>query len=629
MAADLRWKLLIVAVFAASGLRAQSILQRNVDVRASNVRLADALHLIAQDGRFKLSYNAALINADSIVDVATGTTTVELAMVQLLGKGRKLKESGEHLIILGPAQPKRKFVVTGSVVDATTGHAIARASVYEIDEHASALTDAHGSFSLEVTGRQERTALRISKVAFRDTVVFVVRSGRLDRIRLKALEELPKLNTRMPDVEELDLSRVLVRSSLSEQAANLGYAEERAWQVSLVPNIGTNGKVSGAMVNRASFNVIGGYARGLNGFELAGAFNVERRDVKGVQIAGLTNLVGGITNGVQIAGAANHTMRSFSGVQVAGLANVVWDTLTGVQVAGAVNMVKGGMLGTQVAGLMNVTTQNCEGAQISGGLNVTLGDVHRWQATGLLNYGRSVSGAQVAGAVNVSLDSVGGGQVAGLLNYTTDVSGGQVAGLLNVALRSVRGGQVGFVNVARKCEGGQLGFLNVSDTITGASIGFLSFAWHGYHRLDVTYDEVFPITATLRTGTHRFYISFSYSPEINGRWGFGYGAGTEIGWPGRHVLNVELHAEHINEGPIWLEAVNILGSFHLTYGLTIAERLVLSAGPSVNVLVSDWRDEETYAFLSEAAPRVQWEQVDEDVRSQGWLGFRAGVGLRF
>ncbi|MFZ1688796.1 MAG: STN and carboxypeptidase regulatory-like domain-containing protein [Flavobacteriales bacterium] len=616
-------------MFAAFGLQAQSILHRNVDVHASNVRLADALSLIAQDGNFKLSYNAAVINGDSIVDVNAGDVSVEKALGKLLSNGRSLKESGEHVIILGPRQGKKKFPITGSVVDAANGHAIAHASIYEVRERNAALTDANGAFTLEASGRQERTALRIARVAYQDTVVFVGHDGKLGRVRLRAKDVVPRMQTLRPGVEELDVSRVLVRGKQAELAENFDFGEERKWQLSLVPTIGTNGRASGAMVNKYSLNVIGGYARGMNGFELAGAFNMERRDVKGVQLAGLTNLVGGGTNGVQIAGAVNHTMSSLYGMQIAGFGNVVWDTLSGVQLAGAINVLKGGMLGTQISGLANVTTQGCDGAQFTGGVNVTLKDVHRWQVSGVLNYGRSVSGAQVSGGANVALDSVGGGQVSGLLNYAKDVDGGQVTGLLNVALRSVRGGQVGFVNVSRKCEGGQLGFLNISDTISGASIGFLSFAWHGYHRLDVAYDEVFPITATLRTGTHRFYNSFSYSPEINGRWGFGYGAGTEIGWPGKHVLNIELDAQHVNEDTVWLEAVNILSSLRLTYGFVIANRVVLSAGPSLHVLVSDWRDEETGAYLSQAAPRVQWEEADADTRRQGWIGFRVGLGVRF
>ncbi|QQR86430.1 MAG: hypothetical protein IPJ76_17880 [Flavobacteriales bacterium] len=621
--------MLVLLAFAVSSASAQGILKRTVDVRANNVRLADALHLVAQDGHFKLSYNAAVVNGDSIVDVATGVTTVEKALERLLGKDRTLKESGEHVIILGPRQGKKKFVVTGNVVDALTGHAVARASVYEVRERASALTDGRGTFALEASGRQERTALRISRVAYQDTIVFVDRAGKLGRIRLMPKETMPMLSVRQPEVERLDLSSALVRGKQADIAANLEYAEVRKWQVSLVPTVGTNGKVSGAMVNKMSFNAIGGYSRGLDGFELAGAFNMERRDVKGVQLAGLTNLVGGNTSGVQIAGAVNHTMLSLNGMQVAGFANVVWDTLSGVQLAGAVNVLKGGMQGTQISGLANLTTENCNGAQISGAANVTLKDVHRWQASGLLNYGKSVSGAQITGGANVALDSVGGGQVAGLLNYARDVTGGQVTGMLNVALRSVRGGQVGFVNVARKCEGGQLGFLNVADTITGASIGFLSFAWRGYHRVDVHYDEVFPVSVVLRTGTHRFYNTFSYSPEIDGRWGFGYGAGTELGWPKRHTVNIELMAEHVNEDTVWIGAVNIRSSLSVFYSYAIADRFVVSAGPSLNVLATDWRDEDTLAYLSEAAPRVMYEQEEEDVLVRGWLGFRVGLGLRF
>ena len=71
------------------------------------------------------------------------------------------------------------------------------------------------------------------------------------------------------------------------------------------------------------------------------------------------------------------------------------------------------------------------------------------------------------------------------------------------------------------------------------------------------------------------------------------------------------------------------GILNVFYSYAIADRIVLSVGPSLHAMVTDWRDEESEVFLSEAAPRVAWEDLQDDVLVRGWLGFRAGVGVRF
>ena len=100
---------------------------------------------------------------------------------------------------------------------------------------------------------------------------------------------------------------------------------------------------------------------------------------------------------------------------------------------------------------------------------------------------------------------------------------------------------------------------------------------------------------------------------------------------GEHgALTIEFIADHVNERPEWIDAVNILGRANLFYNYTLGRRIVFSAGPSFNVLTSDWRDPETGAFLSSIAPvSPLFTDQNGDVRIQGWIGFRAGVGLRF
>src|SRR5436190_21086866 len=99
MAAERRGVVMVVLAIAPFLLRAQAILERSVEVYATNVRLSEALSLISREGDFKLSYNAAAVNGDSLVSVAT-KGTVQQALHGVLGARMELKESGSHIILL-------------------------------------------------------------------------------------------------------------------------------------------------------------------------------------------------------------------------------------------------------------------------------------------------------------------------------------------------------------------------------------------------------------------------------------------------------------------------------------------------------------------------------------------------
>lgn len=635
MAASERMLLVLVFVLLGTGTFAQSILKRNVAVRAQHVRLSEALSLVARDGHFKLSYNAAMVKADSIVSVSANGT-VDNVLRGLLGEGIAIKESGEHIILLDQRSARRKLTITGLVQDAATGSPIPQATVYAVKERDATASDANGRFDLEVTAQRERIAVLISRSTYHDTIVYASANGDVGRVGLRPREQLDRMEPiclqNRCSVEEVGVTRLLVPRGYMAQAANLEFTDWRKFQASLWPSVSTNGPISGTVVNQYSFNFLAGYSRGLEGFELGVGVNIERSYVNGMQVAGLANIVGGDTKGVQIAGIHNHTMHSLEGVQIGGLANTVWDTLSGVQLAGGVNVVRGGMKGTQIAGAFNLATADVNGVQVAGGLNVTLRDVHKTQAAGALNYGRNVSGAQVAGAVNIALGTVGGGQVAGAINYARDVTGGQVGFGVNVTVDTVRGGQVGVLNFGRMVRGGQVGILNFSDTITGASIGILSIAWRGYHRFDVGTNDVMPLSLQVRTGTRGFHNILGYSPAAtaDGRWGFLYGFGTEPRLGEWGFLNIDLTAEQTVEQPEWVDAVNILGRFSLSLGINLNRTFVLSGGPVLNMLVSDWRDPETGAHLSKlppGTPPLQWRSGDTEIT--GWYGWRASLGLRF
>ncbi|MBK9177617.1 MAG: hypothetical protein IPM46_15060 [Flavobacteriales bacterium] len=676
---------------------AQGILERRVTVHAENVRLGNALTLIAQDGKFRLSYNAAAVPADSIVTLHAEDWTVQRALRAVLPAGLPWKESGNHLIITAAPGRKQRFDLEGAITDGSNGAPVSGATVFELRKSNAVATDAKGAFRIALSGELERTPLLIARSGYQDTVVFVER-GAAARVALRPIPPVERIDPICHfdrcGVEDLGTARLLVPASRMQFAENLGYAERRAFQLSLVPGVSTNGPIAGAVVNEVSVNVLAGYARGLDGLEIGGGANLLSHDMKGVQIAGIGNLVGGTVRGVQFAGGVNHSMRAMKGLQVAGFSNTVWDTLSGVQVSGGVNLVKRGMSGTQVSGAANVAFGDLDGVQVSGGANVVTGVVNKAQVSGAANYAKAVKGAQVSGGVNISLGEVGGGQVGfganyagsvtggqvsfganvvpgevsggqvgfGLnyagnvtggqfsfganvvpgsvdkgqvgfgLNYAGNVTGGQFSFGLNVVPGTAEGGQVGAVNFGRRVVGGQVGIINISDTLSGGSVGLFSFSLKGYHRVDVISNDVMPLSVQFRTGTRAFHNILGYSPAVtpDERWGFLYGFGFEPRFSQSLFLNIDLTAEQIVEQREWVDAVNILGRFSITPGVLIRERFTITAGLVANVLFSNWRDVFTGQYRS-ALPRAELAYNDQmdDLRLSGWLGWRAGVGVRF
>jgi hypothetical protein len=661
------WAGLLALMSSATCAQGGPMLQRRVTIHAEQVRLAKALDLIARDASFNLSYNAAAVPVDSVVTLHVADEKVEQVLRGLLPEGLQWKESGGHLIITGRVGRKRKFEASGSIIDASTGGGIARATVVEARRSNATTTDDRGGFTLTLSGELDRTPVLIARHGYRDTIVHVGRDGRVGRIAVEPLDVMARLDPICEfdrcGVEEMGVSRLLVSAERMEQASNLDFTERRAVQISLVPTIGSNGDIAGSVVNRFSFNIIGGYARGLEGVEVGGAVNILSQDMKGLQVGGLANLVGGHTRGVQIGGGINHSMRSLEGLQIAGLANTVWDTLGGVQVAGGANIVKRGMTGTQVSGASNISLGDLDGVQVTGGVNVAHGVVNRAQVAGALNYARSVRGGQVAAGVNVSLGEVGGGQVGLGGNYARSVSGGQLSFGVNVVPDSVSGGQVGFganyagnvsggqfsfglnvvpgtvsgaqvgaLNFARRAHGGQVGFINLSDTIAGVAVGLLTISLKGYHRVDVLTGDVMAMSIHIRTGTSGFHNILGYSPAVtpDQRWGFLYGLGSEprIGQHG--FLNIDLTAEQVVEQPEWVDAVNILGRLSVRYGLRLNKRFIISAGPVINMLFSDLRDPDTGAYVSTlppSTPPMQWRSGWTAI--SGWYGWMAAAGVNF
>lgn len=139
----------------------------------------------------------------------------------------------------------------------------------------------------------------------------------------------------------------------------------RPFQVSFIAPVGSNGIEGSRVVNNFSFNILSGYAAGLEGLEIGGLANVELDYMKGIQFGGLTNVVLGRAKGVQFGGILNYAGKNSKAVQFGGIANVVIGQQKGAQFGGIANF-NTGLAGIQAGGIANITIGNATGFQVAG-----------------------------------------------------------------------------------------------------------------------------------------------------------------------------------------------------------------------------------------------------------------------
>jgi hypothetical protein len=380
---------------------------------------------------------------------------------------------------------------------------------------------------------------------------------------------------------------------------------KRPLQFTFVSPLGTNGVESGEIVNLVSFNLLMGYAAGLEGVEFGGLLNIEKDYVKGVQFAGVGNMVRNQVTGSQFAGYFNLNGGATKGAQFAGFLNVAGPGSDAIQFAGFANILQGEVKGGQFAGFANVAKGN-------------------------------VQGMQAAGFVNVATGTVKTGQIAGFINVAKEnISGPQLAGFANVSAGEVNGVQAsGFINVARKVKGAQLGIINIADSIQGAQIGLINIARNGYRRVEIWGSEALYANIAYKMGTRGFHTIFALGAQGDldyFRYGYGFGVGTELGLGKRFAANIDALAYHINEDEIWTSKLNELYQLRATLGVRLGKHSYLFAGPAFNIMVSQFQSGDSQRLGSSLSP--SWTRYNENhgYREQTnvkmWPGIHAG--LRF
>ena len=388
----------IGSLFLLAGVRAhgQGRLDKKISISIHQKALTQALKEIGRKGGFTFSYNTTILSGDSLVDVEAEDRPVSQVLEKVLGSRYEFTESGKYVIILPRtnAPPVKLYTISGYIKDDSTQEKVGNVSVYESGQLVSTLTDTNGFFRLRLRDNKYAHAeLVISKQFYRDTVLFL-RPGYDQQVTVPIARE--KVSDLTPfvitnKVEKTWVGKLFLSSKQIVQSLNLGdFFANKPVQMSLIPGLGTHGRMSGQVVNKISCNLIAGYSAGLKGVEMAGIANFDKGDVRGVQASGIADLVGGNVSGVQMAGIHNEDLDSLRGVQAGGISNRVWGSVAGVQLAGIANETKGDIRGVQAAGILNKARKvhgvqlgviniadSCSGFMI-GIVNIVKNGMHEW-----------------------------------------------------------------------------------------------------------------------------------------------------------------------------------------------------------------------------------------------------------
>ncbi|WP_426327632.1 STN and carboxypeptidase regulatory-like domain-containing protein [Pedobacter sp. R-06] len=510
-------------------------LSKGVSLNVKQEKVGNVLQMIGKAGGFYFSYNGVLFRQDSLINLNVKNVPVREVLDQLFDGKVDYKENAEYIILRYAvnhltieaehiANGDNEYAISGYVIDTRTGNKVKQASVYEKKLLQAALTDNNGYFTLRFRGEHSGVILTASKETYRDT----------------ALVFLADINIKPEKYEDPDkekgafftntfggrgIWRFLLSSKQRIQNLNIpDFLAQTPFQASFTPGLSSHGSMSSSVVNKASLNILGGYTAGTNGFEIAGAFNLTKGDIKKIQVAGLFNVVGGSVRGTQFSGAYNDVNMNVDGLQVAGLLNRVESKVRGLQLAGVGNIAGKDVKGAQVAGLINVS-KNTTGVQLAGVLNKTSGRLKGMQLTGLVNH-------------------------------------------------------------AKNMDGFQLGVVNLADSSSGISIGLINLSNNGYRKITVYSNEVINTNIAFKTGNAKLYtllITGKNFSDTARAFTFGLGLGHDFVLNKHFAISAEGTIQSIYLGNI--EEANNLYRLQANLQFNALSRLTIFAGPAYSYYV--------------------------------------------
>ncbi len=592
-------------------------LEQKISIAFSNENIEAALNKIGKQQNLKFSYPTGIFSAQKRITSNFQNKSLREVLSTILGPNVNIKNKGNYIILTGKKITENKIVsnnyfINGYITDAISGNNIPAVSLYDSVDLQSTQSNQFGYYRFN-RGKQKQLGIIVNKENYRDTVIYISDQpeGMINIVMYPRINE--NNNDTLASIENFPLKEstpLLAIVAGNEQQNNFRNIKDplyRNFQVSFLPYLGTNHRLSGSVSNKYSFNLLGGLSRSTSKMEVSGFLNVDREDVKFLQLAGFGNIVGGKSLGLQSAGFFNINGHGFEGVQLAGFINTNGRSASGVGLAGFINIQDQNFKGLQGAGFMNINADTLNGYQAAGFLNIN---------------GKDLKGLQAAGFLNINGGNLKGAQLSGFGN----VNGGKIIGVQ----------AAGFFNVANKVKGTQIGFINIADSLEGVALGFFSFVKSGYHRLEIAGESDSQLSLSFRSGTKGFYNILSaglLKPTVVNRnenlFTLGYGFGTSFQLGNKFQITLDVLSQQVtNEGLV--NSLQMLNKLNLNLDYFIGKKFSVFVGPQLTYALLDMDDETIYPQLIALMPEIIYAQKNFGAINlhQRWsLGFKAG--LRF
>ncbi|MBK8847452.1 MAG: STN domain-containing protein [Bacteroidetes bacterium] len=291
-----------------SNLLEQSI---TLDVREQTV--ANILRLIEEQAKFTFVYSTNQVNVSSIKTLKVSNSRIREVLNMLFENKVVYKQRGNH-IILQPSPTASRIRIDGYIIDGITNKKISQASIFDKVRRVSAISNKYGYYVLQLEPGKDKLKLFVNKQNYKDTVVYVAyQNNKSINIEIYPAQESQDstgsidttritIDSAQNSIDNFALVKLLTSELEQVHSQNIKDTMHRRFQVSFLPYIGTNMHLSGQVVNDVSLNILGGYNMGVTGTEVGLFMNMNRGDVKKIQVAGFGNINGGHTSGFQAAG---------------------------------------------------------------------------------------------------------------------------------------------------------------------------------------------------------------------------------------------------------------------------------------------------------------------------------------
>lgn len=400
--------LLILLFITAFSVAQTPLLERPITLRANNEKIVVVLEIIAKQGNFSFSYNSDILDGNTRINLWVVNKPVREVLNQIF-KGNINFKVRKQYVILRKAETeiiKKSLILSGYVYDIETDNPLEKVSIYDRKSLVSSVTNQYGFYRIKLSINQLPIKLTISKPEYYQEEILIksdenayeniglnrfkkvykfvptVEDNSMERMdSIHNLSSIPKKEIlinepQFPDITDeilfpstpiIDstlyqsqfdkfkktIGKIFVPRSQRINAQNIRDSLSRVFQFSILPFLGTNRLLSGSIDNSYSVNLLMGYSGGIRKFEIGGLINGVRRDMEGVQLAGLGNIVGGKVSGFQGGILFNVAGQLKGGVQLSEYVNVVLKESSGWQI-GAFNFAHKVTKGGKQIGLINV-----------------------------------------------------------------------------------------------------------------------------------------------------------------------------------------------------------------------------------------------------------------------------------